>query len=148
MVDQPARRTPVPAATLTAPQRDAFDRDGYVIFPAALDDASIERLRQAFAAAPTQSDGTQHVVLDGDTPELAAWESLRTHPLVLAAAAHVLTGSPFRVRDLHGRNPLPGYGQQGLHTDWMPRTTVRPFFVVTAIWMIDAFTPDNGATRL
>jgi ectoine hydroxylase-related dioxygenase (phytanoyl-CoA dioxygenase family) len=129
-------------------QTDALDRDGYVVLPDVLGHAWLERLRHAFQGAPTQNDGTQHVTLTPETPDRDAWEALREHPAILAAAAHVLEGAPLRVRDLHGRNPLPGYGQQGLHADWMPRDTVKPFFVVTAIWMIDDFTPENGATRV
>jgi ectoine hydroxylase-related dioxygenase (phytanoyl-CoA dioxygenase family) len=30
----------------------------------------------------------------------------------------------------------------------MPRATVKPFMVMTAIWMLDDFTIDNGATRI
>ncbi len=72
---------------------------------------------------------------------------MATHPLVFAAAEHILR-RPFHVRDLHGRNPLPGFGQQGLHVDWVPRDAGDPYLVVTAIWMIDAFTVENGATRV
>jgi ectoine hydroxylase-related dioxygenase (phytanoyl-CoA dioxygenase family) len=132
---------------LTPAQLAALDRDGFTVVPGALDAAWLERLRLAFSHAPAQRDGTQHVALAADTPELAAWTALKEHPVVLAAAQHVL-GPSFHVRDLHGRNPLPGFGQQGLHADWMERADGAQFFVVTAIWMIDAFTTDNGATRL
>ncbi|HEX8087722.1 MAG TPA: phytanoyl-CoA dioxygenase family protein, partial [Blastocatellia bacterium] len=54
----------------------------------------------------------------------------------------------FSLFQLHGRDPLPGYGQQGLHTDWRPRAAGEPFNIVTAIWLLDDFTPANGATRL
>lgn len=132
---------------LTAAQLAALDRDGFTVVPGALDARWLERLRLAFEHAPAQRDGTQHVTLDEATPELAAWTALKQHPVVLATARHVL-GPTFTVRDLHGRNPLPGFGQQGLHADWMERADATQFFVVTAIWMIDAFTAENGATRL
>ena len=127
--------------------RAALDRDGYVVVADALDPPSIERLRRAFFAAPTQNDGTQHVRLGPDTPDEAAWRALETHPTVIAAAEHVLGGA-VRVRDLHGRNPLPGYGRQGLHADSPARAAGAPYVVVTALWMIDDFTVDNGATRV
>lgn len=126
---------------------DALDRDGWFLIERALDDAWVARLRRAFESAPAQSDGTQHVRLDDRTPELGSWRALETHPEILRAATHVL-GRPFRVRDLHGRNPLPGFGQQGLHADWMPRTAATPYFAVTAIVMMDDFTEENGATRV
>jgi ectoine hydroxylase-related dioxygenase (phytanoyl-CoA dioxygenase family) len=117
----------------------ALDEQGWVVFPDALSPNEIARLRSAFDDAPAQRDGTQHVALPKD---------LICHDArVLAAAAYVLEG-PAVVRDCHGRNPLTGYGLQGLHADWMPRATVRPFFVVTAIWMLDDFRLDNGSTRL
>jgi ectoine hydroxylase-related dioxygenase (phytanoyl-CoA dioxygenase family) len=125
----------------------ALDREGYAVVPGALDAAWVERLRCAFECAPAQRDGTQHVEPTPATPDHASWLALREHPVILAAAQHVL-GRLFRIRDLHGRNPLPGYGQQGLHADWMPRASVEPYHVLTALWMLDDFAADNGATRL
>jgi ectoine hydroxylase-related dioxygenase (phytanoyl-CoA dioxygenase family) len=133
---------------LSAPQLAALDRDGYVVIPGALDAASLANLRRAFHGAPEQQRGTQHVALSTDTPERATWDALARHPVVQAAARHVLAGVPFRVGELHGRNPLPGYGQQGLHADWPPRGPGSPFYVVTVIAMIDDFTTENGATRV
>ena len=127
--------------------REALDRDGFTVVPAVLDEAWRARLLRAFEEAPLQSSGTQHVRLSDATPELTAWDGMATHPLVLAAAEHILR-RPFHVRDLHGRNPLPGFGQQGLHIDSVPRDAADPYSVVTAIWMIDAFTVENGATRV
>jgi len=132
---------------LSAEQKDALDRDGFLVAAGALDAGWLARLARAFESAPPQADGTQHVVLSDATPERDAWRRLESHPVVVAAAAHVL-GGPIRVRDLHGRNPLPGYGQQGLHADAMPRAAGDPYAVVTALWMIDAFTEDNGGTRV
>ena len=132
---------------LTAEYRAALDRDGYVVVAEALDPAWVERLRRAFADASAQRDGTQHVTVTPETPEHASWRALKEHPVVIAAADHVL-GRPFRVSEPHGRNPLPGYGLQGLHADWMPRDVVEPYFVLTTIWMLDDFTADNGATRV
>jgi ectoine hydroxylase-related dioxygenase (phytanoyl-CoA dioxygenase family) len=125
----------------------ALDAAGYVVVPGALDAAWVSRLKVAFERAAAQQNGTQHVEITEETPEVDAWLALKEHPSVLAAAEHVLS-RPFRVRDLHGRNPLPGFGQQGLHSDWMERPDPRRFFVLTALWMIDDFTVENGATRL
>jgi ectoine hydroxylase-related dioxygenase (phytanoyl-CoA dioxygenase family) len=49
---------------------------------------------------------------------------------------------------MNGREPLPGYGAQGLHADWTVRTRGEPFRIVTTISLLDDFTADNGATRL
>src|SRR5262249_23722521 len=104
------------------------------------------RLRIAFENAPVQSSGTQHVEIKEDTPELGAWKALEQHAILMVAADYVLS-SPNFVAGLHGRNPLPGFGQQGLHADW-PRVAGDPNNVLTALWMIDDFTIQNGATRV
>lgn len=132
---------------LTPAHLQALDSAGYVVVPQAIDAAWVERLKRAFDGAPAQENGTQHVALTPETPAIEAWLALKDHPVIVAAADHVL-GRPFRVRDLHGRNPLPGFGQQGLHSDWMERADASRAFVLTAIWIIDDFAADNGATRV
>jgi phytanoyl-CoA dioxygenase PhyH len=126
---------------------DSIEAQGFVLLSAALDEGWIEKLRRAFESAPQQRDGTQHVRIDDATPELAAWRALEQHPAVSAAAARVLA-RPYRIREVHGRNPLPGFGQQGLHADWPERGPRDPAFALTAIWMLDDFTASNGATRI
>lgn len=132
---------------MRATDLERLDRDGYVVVEGALDAAWVAELRAAFDAAPEQRSGTQHVAIDDGTLEPDAWERLRSHPAVLGAAEH-LVAPAFHVRDLHGRNPLPGFGQQGLHADWQPLPAGAPFVVVTAIFMLDDFTEDNGPTRV
>ena len=60
---------------------------------------------------------------------------------------HIL-GRAFKLGGMHGRNPLPGFGLQGLHSDWPPRSRGEPCAVATALWLFDDFTPYNGATRI
>jgi ectoine hydroxylase-related dioxygenase (phytanoyl-CoA dioxygenase family) len=131
------------------PQREllrALEQDGYIVVPDVLDPMSIERLLLAFESAPPQADGTQHVAVTATTRELATWNALEEFPLIAAAGAHVL-GRPYRV-SAHGRNPLPGFGQQGLHADWRPRASTEPYYALTAIWMLDDFTIENGSPRV
>ena len=135
-----------PPGSLTARERDALDGRGYVLRTRALDGTWVGALLHAFEGADEQS-GTQHVEITPSTLRRHAWDALVRHPLLLEAARHIL-GRPFTAAAVHGRNPLPGYGQQGLHSDWKPRSSKDPFFVVTAIFMLDAFTEDNGPTRL
>jgi Phytanoyl-CoA dioxygenase (PhyH) len=125
----------------------ALDKDGFIVVQDALDSSWVTRLRRAFENAPATQDGTQHVALTNTTPEIDAWRDLEWHPILITVAEHVL-GTPFHVRELHGRNPQPGFGQQGLHTDWMPRASVEPYFVLTTLWMLDDFTSVNGGTRV
>lgn len=134
------------AGALSRQQLDKLDNDGYVVLKDAIDQAHVARLLRAFEGAPQQADGTQHVILGEGSPDLDSWQAIERHPAILAAAEHVLK-RPFRI-DLHGRNPLPGFGQQGLHADARPRQPKEPFSVLTALWMLDDFTIENGATRV
>ncbi|MFZ1989970.1 MAG: phytanoyl-CoA dioxygenase family protein [Alphaproteobacteria bacterium] len=124
----------------------ALDQDGYAVVPDALDAAWVERLRLAFDHAPAQSGGTQHVEITDATPEAASWRAVEHHPVLNAAAEHVLS-RPYCLAGIHGRNPLPGFGQQGLHSDW-PRGPDHRAVLLTALWMLDDFTLENGATRV
>ncbi|HEX5734528.1 MAG TPA: phytanoyl-CoA dioxygenase family protein [Blastocatellia bacterium] len=140
-------------STLVQTERDSLDRHGYILLPDVLDSDRLSWLRAAFESASSEGrhtadsrqSGTQHVT------DLAwkgtSFQIAYTHPKLLAAVYHIL-GRPFRVFQLSGRNPLPGYGQQGLHTDWYPRAPSEPYSVVTALWLLDDFTRENGATRL
>ena len=135
-----------PTVALTAQHTRALDESGYLVIEAALSEGTVAGLRKAFESAEIQVSGTQHVTIATDTPSRAAWLGLERHPLIVAAAAHVLR-APFAA-EVHGRNPLPGYGQQGLHADAPPRERMEPYTVLTALWMLDPFMTDNGATRV
>lgn len=130
---------------LTVEERTCLDRDGYLVLAGVLDDAALARTRTAFDAA--LAAGLRQGVHVAVVPDDPALEGVTTHPRVLAAVAHVL-GRPFVVASLGGRDPLPGLGQQGLHTDGCPPAPAGPFLLVTALWLLDDFTPENGPTRL
>lgn len=143
----------VTEGTLSQPEKDALDRDGYFVAAGLVDDVWLKSLRAEFESAgdknghgPVNKDaGTRHIndlVSCGDV-----FAGVYTHPKILAAVYHVL-GCSFRLGQIGGRDPLPGYGQQGLHADWPARAKGEPFRIVTAIWLLDDFTADNGATRL
>jgi ectoine hydroxylase-related dioxygenase (phytanoyl-CoA dioxygenase family) len=142
-----SRSMPHTGGSRIADLRSALDRDGYIMVSAALDAICVARLRRAFETAAVQASGTQHVDITDATPEVAAWRALANHPMLVAAADHVLPAGP-RVVAVHGRNPMPGFGQQGLHGDDVPRAPGDPYAVLTALWMLDDFTPENGATRI
>jgi ectoine hydroxylase-related dioxygenase (phytanoyl-CoA dioxygenase family) len=140
-------------STLTPGEKASLDNQGYLLLAEVMDAKWLERLRKFFEAAIPPGNlepggkqtGTRHASdLSGSAKE---FEAVITHPRVLAAAHHVL-GCPFRLAHLGGRDPLPGYGQQGLHSDWLPRAPSEPYRVATAIWLLDEFTSNNGATRV
>lgn len=125
---------------------------GYVVLRGVLDRASLAAMRDAFercdrtraGAGRARESGTRHVPLSFEEP---AFDRIYSDPLVLGAASEVL-GGPFRVLQAGGRDPLPGYGLQGLHTDWLPRASGEPPSVVTALWLLDDFTAESGATHV
>jgi ectoine hydroxylase-related dioxygenase (phytanoyl-CoA dioxygenase family) len=130
--------------TLAPREKEALDRQGYLVLADVLDDDRLARLRAAFEAALAQ--GKRHGVHVQMDWHDAVFDGLYTHPKVLAAAYHVLR-RPFKSTGVVGRDPAPGQGQQALHTDW-PRAPAEPFQIVTALWLLDDYTPDNGATRV
>jgi ectoine hydroxylase-related dioxygenase (phytanoyl-CoA dioxygenase family) len=142
----------VKETTLSVREREALDRDGYVVFRNLIDADWLERLKAAFDSeyekggrSRVNESGTRHV--DDLVNRGAVFEGIYTHPRVLAAVHHVLCDE-FRVGQVGGRDPLPGYGQQGLHADWTARARGEPFRIVTTICLLDDFTADNGATRV
>ena len=140
-------------STLSQSERELLDGEGYVVLPNLIDLDLLARLRAAFEIecekdghAPVgKESGTRHINdLANRDP---VFEVTYTHPRVLAAVHHVLANE-FRVGQIGGRDPLPGFGQQGLHADWSARSKGESFRIVTAIWLLDDFTNENGPTRV
>jgi len=146
------RECGVTQTSLSRREAESLDRDGYVVMAGVIDAHWLASLRAAFDSGSAANDykpvvkerGTRHI---DDLVNKEAFDGVYTHSRVLAAVHHVL-GCPFRLGQLHGRDPLPGYGQQGLHADWTARSKGEPYHIVTTIWMLDDFTESNGATRL
>jgi hypothetical protein len=74
----------------------------------------------------------------------AAFDDLYLFPALLDACREVI-GGPFKLSSLGGRTLRQGSGPQELHVD-VPRDSAD-WPLVGFIVMIDAFRPDNGATR-
>jgi ectoine hydroxylase-related dioxygenase (phytanoyl-CoA dioxygenase family) len=55
--------------------------------------------------------------------------------------------SDFKLSSLNSRAALPGRGLQALHTEGGP-VGLGPYQVCNSVWLLDDFTPDNGATRV
>lgn len=143
--------------TLTPQQRADLDTQGFTVFQNVIDPAWLAALRDAFeriTAAEGEAAGKEVNQMTG-IRRLAdlvnkgeVFDRLYTHPLVLAAARHVV-GRPFKLHSINGHDPLPGYGQQALHPDWGgTRPDPNVFHVMNSLWILDDFSADNGATRL
>ncbi len=140
--------------TLTPKEKKALDEQGYFILSDAIEPKVIKQLREVFeqlceqervaAGHQTpQTSGTRHLAdLISKSP---LFQHLYTHPKLLAAVYYVLKRE-FHLTRVSGRDPLPGYGAQGLHADWV--TAVAEFQVVNSLWLLDSFTAESGPTRL
>ena len=71
-----------------------------------------------------------------------------TYPAQLAAVVHVFAGRNFKLHSVNGRSAHPGHGLQALHPDWHEAVQAGDYRVCNSIWMLDAFTQENGATRV
>ena len=139
--------------SLSPAETQALDRDGFVVMTNLIEAGWLARLRDAFEEASgkaantpvNKESGTRHI--DDLISRGEAFDRVYTNPRVLAAVYHILK-VPFRLAQLTGREPLQGYGAQGLHGDWTARAKGEPFRIVTTIWLLDDFTPNNGATRV
>lgn len=141
----------VDASTLGDAERRALAADGYVVLEGVLASDALDDLRATFerlaaeSPSPRSESGTRHVALPlGADPR---FDPVIAAPRLLAAVDHVLA-RPFRLDQGSGRDPEPGFGLQGLHADWMPRVPGDAHVVATALFLLDAFTAENGATSV
>jgi ectoine hydroxylase-related dioxygenase (phytanoyl-CoA dioxygenase family) len=81
-----------------------------------------------------------------DKGEVFEW--VVTNPGVLAAVRHVL-GGDFKLSSLNARSTDPWSPEcQPLHCDAGAVADESGFWVCNTIWLLDDFTPTNGATRI
>jgi hypothetical protein len=147
----------VEVSTLTEEERGALDRDGFLVLRDAIAPQDCALLRHEFERALAASSGAPPAAgMRQETgtrlvgPLLsrgALFRKVAFHPRVLAAVRHVLRRD-FFLPGMTGRDPLPGFGQQALHTDWTAPARPDRFDVVTALALLDDYTTENGATRL
>ena len=143
---------------LTATQRASLKRDGYLLVPSLLEQRVLARIRhrldelvrqtiaawQAGRVQDIAEPGVVRVQLDLTDAGFAACHQ---HPL-LADAATTLLGPGWHLAALNLRAPLPGCGHQGLHPDFEQRRTGEPWQTLSAMWIITAFSADNGPLRV
>lgn len=139
-----------------AAHRAALENDGYVI---------IERLMPAEAVAEARAAVSPHLGVYGcgrnqfegfrtervyTLPAISrAFDPFLAHPAVLSLVKPLLWGDCLLTAAL-AASLLPGEQPQAFHTDdaFYPLPRPRPAISIGAIWAIDAFTADNGATQL
>ena len=140
-----------------APDEKAFlDREGYLFLPGILTAAQVNALnaRLADLLAGEGEKAGREVHQEAGTDRLSdlankgeVFDICYTHPRVLAGIAHVLQND-LKLSSLNARAALPGQGLQGLHADWGQAVAPDNYQVCNSIWLLDDFTPNNGATRV
>ncbi|MCG2626015.1 phytanoyl-CoA dioxygenase family protein [Bradyrhizobium sp. WYCCWR 13023] len=139
------RPAPTKVTPLAPDQAAALARDGYLLLRGAVPEAWREALRAAFDDGVGTGDqwavprgaGWRHALVDLDR---IVQRTCRLAPL-LAAGAQMLAGQ-FFLSQVEGRGPLQGGGHQPLHRDGVGSRAVA------ALVFLDAYEPDNGASRL
>lgn len=173
----------VEETTLGAAERARLDEDGYLVVPGALRPAELAAIRsrvdelivaegERAGLEAHQEAGTDRLanLVDKGPVFDACW----THPVQLAAVAHVLfrplslgapggagSGDPgprerdgpadadgFKLSSLNARSARPGQGLQALHADWPVAVPPGAYEACNSIWLLDDFREDNGATRV
>jgi ectoine hydroxylase-related dioxygenase (phytanoyl-CoA dioxygenase family) len=142
--------------TLTPDERRFLSDQGYLplydVLSSALIHSLRSRLHELAAAEGNQAGLEVHqeagtVRLSNLVNKDALFTICFTQPRVLAAIAQVLNNN-FKLSSLNARAALPGEGLQSLHVDWRGAVTPGDYYVCNSIWLLDDFTPDNGATRV
>lgn len=145
----------VTADTLGADQLRQLDTDGFLVLPGRIGDARLAALRErtgelqaAEGPAAGHEVGRQQgaAMLADLINKGEVFESVFVEPQVLAAMRQVL--GDFRVNSLNFRAALPGEGHQNLHSDWGRPVAGDDFRICNSMWLLDDFTPENGATRV
>ncbi len=145
-------------------QRAQLDRDGYLLIENALPESEQRRLRDALNRAygdlekagrntyPGNVGMTERLILNLHNKDRSFIELL-DHPVSYPLVSHMLqdgsykNSEPFIVTQFSARDPRLGAPPQQLHID--SRFPGPPFALMTiALWMLNDFTVESGATRL
>lgn len=142
---------------MTDHQRRQLDEQGFVLLPDFIDGTFLDALRAAIhglfddegehAGHEFRQEANAHrlanLVDKGD-----AFRQAIVLPEMLALVRHVL-GPDIKLSSLNARSADPGSDSgQPLHVDMGAIADERGYWVSNTIWMLDDFTPDNGATRM
>lgn len=149
---------------LTEAEKDFLDQNGYlvlehILLPEQVDaiNARLAELMEAegenagaeladskYIRHPKEAGADRLADLVNKDP---LFDIFYTHPRVLAGIAHVL-GKDIKLSSLNYRAAKPGAGLQKLHADWHEPVEPGDYKVCNSIWLLDDFSPANGATRI
>lgn len=126
-----------------------LQQHGFAVIPGPVPAERMRRLADAYDAAMATASGDD-IKIGSTTTRVsdlvnrgAEFDDLYIFPPVLDACRQVI-GPSFRLSSLLGRTLRPHQPGQGLHVDVKRGSLDWP--ILGFILMVDAFTPDNGAT--
>jgi ectoine hydroxylase-related dioxygenase (phytanoyl-CoA dioxygenase family) len=142
---------------MTQAEAHALDTAGYVVLERFLDPPMLERVRndvEQLYEQEGENAGSEfrrepgarrlaNLVDKGET-----FEKLVAMPRILELVGYVL-GPRFKLSSFNARSTNPYTADaQPLHCDAAAVPDGSGFWVCNTIWLLDDFTPDNGATRV
>ena len=141
---------------LSGAERRQLDELGYLVLPGLMSAELLDRLRRRIDElfAEEGASAGSEFKQEPEARRLAnlvnkghVFEEVILTPKVLECMAHVL-GPKFKLSSLNARsaNPLSETGQP-LHADSGAIADETGYWVSNSVWMLDDFTPENGATR-
>src|SRR6185437_3238190 len=142
---------------MTAAEREQLDTAGYVVVEKFLDTPMLEETRNKVEEL-YQREGENAGAEFRKEPEARRlanlvdkgdiFERLVAMPRILELVRHVL-GPKFKLSSFNARSANPhSKDAQPLHVDAGALPDAGGFWVCNTIWLLDDFTPRNGATRV
>ena len=140
---------------LSDADKESLDRDGYVNLGPLLNEGQLQKMRDRYDTAIVE-EGTSAAektgigrIMDTVVKPMnrdGLLDPIFMHTRLLAAVRHLL-GVHLKYIGSNYHCAMPGYGHQGIHADFVWGVKGEPQ-VVNAVWLIDEFTEENGATRV
>ncbi|MGH9632549.1 MAG: phytanoyl-CoA dioxygenase family protein [Bryobacteraceae bacterium] len=139
------------------PQTEELQQKGYIVLQAFMTPAILQELRDRVEQLYQEEGGNAGAEFrqEANTRRLAnlvakgrIFESLVHLPEIMAYVSSVL-GPDFKLSSLNARsaNPQSDSGQP-LHADMGAIADEKGYWVCNTVWMLDDFTPRNGAIRV
>jgi ectoine hydroxylase-related dioxygenase (phytanoyl-CoA dioxygenase family) len=142
---------------MTEIERNQLDEQGYVVLPGLLDSRFLEELRsriEQLFAQEGENAGSEFRTepyarrLANLVDKGEVFQKVIAFPTVLEFVSHVLQPR-FKLSSLNARSADPYSPEaQPLHCDAGSLPDENGYCVCNTIWLLDDFTPENGATRI
>lgn len=142
---------------MTSAERHDLDTLGYVVVEGVLDPGTLEQVRarvEELYAAEGENAGAEFRKEEGSrrlanlVDKGKIFEQLVTVPRITELVSHVL-GERFKLSSFNARSANPYSNEaQPLHCDAGALPDEQGYWVCNTIWLLDDFTPENGATRV